>query len=187
MVKMKKWLLGVLILTVLAFAASAFAEGEVKWKTYTDKNFGFSVEYPDLPDIFNAGEEPYTDGDGVSHFTRSSRADAGDGRFMFDIYGGKNADKATAQSKLKDWTNMDEDEFGYVYGVEPLPGTAKAGDGYFTLDYADDSAGEGCVKHVYGIVTKTRIAVYELRYPEEEAEMFAEIAEHMDKSLKVEK
>jgi hypothetical protein len=184
---MKKYLFGVLILTVLALTASAFAEYEGGWKTYTDKKFGFSCDYPDLSDIFNAGEEPYTDGDGVSHFTRFSNTGDGDGRFAFDIYGGKNTDKATAQSKLKDWTNMEEDEYGYVYGVEPIEGTAKAGEGYFTLDYADDSAGAGCVKHVYGIVTKTMVVTYELRYPREAEDEFTAIAEHMDKSLKVKK
>jgi len=171
------------------FLATAFAaDSEITWKTYTDKKFGFSVEYPG---IYDEVDDPYVDGDGVSHFEAALSSSGG--KLVLMVYGGKNADKSTGKSKLKEWTSMEEDDNGYVSGVEPIPDTARSGDGFFTLDYPDDSAGvdkngePACVTHIYGIVTKDLAVTYELRYPKEEAKRFAEITSRMDKSLKVKK
>jgi opacity protein-like surface antigen len=179
---MKKFLYGALILAVLM--STAFAAFGEDWKTYANKKLGFSVEYPDI--YSNASEN--TDGEGVFSFTAYNEEG---GKFAFFIEYVKNDGKQTPESKLKDWTNMEEDEYGYVYGVEPIPGTAKAGDNFFTLDYLNDSAGvddngdPACIAHVYGIVAKKSVVTLTLIYPKEDAEKFAEITSRADKSLKV--
>jgi hypothetical protein len=172
-----------------AFPVTAFAaDKEITWKTYTDKKFGFSVEYPG---IYDEIDDPYVDGDGLSNF--GATLGSSGGKHAFTVIGGKNADKATAKSKLKDWTSMEEDDSGYVSGVEPIPDTAKSGDGFFTLDYLNDSAGvdkngePACVTHIYGIVTKNLVVTYTVTYPKEDADRFADITSRMDKSLKVKK
>jgi hypothetical protein len=181
MEKMKKFLYGVLIPAVLmATAFAAFGEG---WKTYANNKLGFSVEYPDI--YSNASENTYDDG----VFSFDTYNDGG--KFAFAVEHTKNDGKQTPASKLKDWTNREEDEYGYVYGVKPIPGTAKTGDNFFTLDYRNDSAGvddngePACVTHIYGIVAKKSVVTLTLTYPKEEAENFAEITSRVDKSLKV--
>jgi hypothetical protein len=180
---MRQLVLIITALAVVSVAPFSFAAGEISWKTYTDKKLGFSSDYPDLPDVFNDSRE-YVDDEGVSHFDQHSSTPGVDGRYALDIYGRVNSDGSTGASLLRKWTDMDEDQFGYVNGVVALEGTAKADDGHFTLDYADDSAGPGLVKHVYGLVTPKTVIVYELRYPVSEAQKYKEIASHIEGSLK---
>ena len=178
---MKKLLYGALILAVLM--STAFAAFGEDWKTYANKKLGFSVEYPDIYE--NASEN--TDGEGVFSFNTYKEG----GKSAFAAEYAKNNGKATPKSKLKDWTNREEDEYGYVYGVEPIPGTAKTGDNFFTLDYLNDSAGvddndePACITHIYGIVTKKSVVTLTLTYPKKEAEKYTEIVSRVDKSLKV--
>ena len=166
---------------VTALAGSSFAaEG---WKTYTDKNFGFSVEYP--AGFYNKSEAPYVDGDGISNFAAYSSTDKGDGKYFFSVSGGEKAKGVDGNLLLKEATDMKEDAHGYVYGVDPIKGTAKSGADFYTLDYVDDSAGPGGISHVYYVIGKTGTAKYQIRYPKEDAERFAKITARMDKSLKV--
>ena len=166
---------------VVLSCAWAFA-ADVQFKKYTDKKFGFSVEYPD---IYNTAEDPYVDGDGLSNFGASEQNDEGSGKYAFNITGGKKPKGADGNSLLKEATNMEEDDSGYVYGVEPIEGTAKSGADFYTLDYLDDSAGPEGITHIYCAVDKNEYAKYWIRYPQEEAEQYKEITARMDKSLKL--
>jgi hypothetical protein len=165
----------------VVFAAAAGA-AEVKFKQYTDKKFGFTVEYPD---IYNDSNGQYIDGDGLSNFGAYSSTENGDGKYAFEVSGGKKPKGADGNSLLKEATNMEEDEYGYVCGVEAIEGTARAGADFYTLDTIDDSAGPGEIRHVYCVVGKDRFAKYWIRYPKEEAETYAEITARMDESLKL--
>ena len=176
---MKKLSFGGLILTILlSTALAAFGQD---WKTYANKDEGFSVDCPDIYD----GASENTSGDGVFSFNASR------GQNSFIVERAKNDGQATPDSKLKEWTSMEEDEYGYVYGVKPIPGTAKTGDNFFTIDYLNDSAGvdangdPACVTHIYGIVTKKSVVTLTLTYPKEDAEKFAEIVSRADQSLRV--
>lgn len=163
-----------------ALAGMSFAAD--KWETYTDKKFGFSVEYP--AGIYNKTDDPYVDGDGISNFAAYSSTKDGDGKYAFSVSGGKKPTGADGNSLLKEATDMEEDANGYVYGVEPIEGTAKSGADFYTLEYIDDSAGPDGISHVYCVVGKTTTAKYSIRYPKGEAERFAEITARMDDSLK---
>ena len=169
------------IFATLALAGASFAAEQ--WKTYTDKTFGFSVEYP--ADLYNKVGDPYVDGDGVSTFNAYLSTDEGDGKYAFSVSGGKKPKGADGNSLLKEATDMKEDVNGYVNGVEPIKGTAKSGADFYTLEYDDDSAGPGGISHVYCVIGKTGMAKYSIRYPKAEAERFAEITARMDASLKV--
>ena len=178
------FLLMAAILATLALAGAAFADG--KWKNYTDETFGFSVEYPD---IYDSVEKPYVDGDGKSNFGAS--ISTGNGRYAFSVSGGRKPKGADGNSLLKEATNLEEDENGYVYGVVPIAGTAKSDANFYTYEYLDDSPGvddqgqPDCIAHVYGLVGESVTAEYTLRYQKDDAELFAEISARMDKSLKV--
>jgi hypothetical protein len=167
---------------VMAFALSGAAFAETKYVRYTDKKFGFTVEYPD---IYNGSNGQYIDGDGLSNFEMYSSTENGDGKYAFVVSGGKKPKGADGNSLLKEATNMDEDENGYVYGVEPIEGTARAGADFYTLDYIDDSAGPEEIRHVYCVVGKEQFVKYWIRYPKEDAEEYAEITARMDSSLKL--
>ena len=162
------------------------AEGEVLFKNYADKTFGFSVDYPA---IFDEMDEPYVDGDGLSTFGGYSTGEiggrTGDGIYAFEVSGGKKSPGVDGDSLFKEATDLDEDEFGYVNGVEPLPGTGKSDAGFYTLDYADDSAGFDEITHVYCVVNQDQMVKYWIRYPKEEAEKFAPLTARMDESLKL--
>lgn len=164
-----------LALTGLSLAAD-------EWKTYTDKKFGFAVEYP--AHLYNKTDAPYVDGDGLSNFEAYASTKDGDGKYAFAVSGGKKPKGVDGNSLLKAATNMKEDAHGYVYGVEPIKGTAKSGADFYTLDYVDDSAGPDGITHVYCVVGKTTTAKYSIRYPKGEAKRFAEITARMDASLK---
>jgi hypothetical protein len=166
---------------VVFSCAWAFA-ADVQFKKYTDEKFDFSVEYPD---IYNTAEDPYVDGDGLSNFTASEQSDEGSGKYAFNVTGGKKPKGADGNSLLKEATNMEEDDYGYAYGVEPIEGTAKSGVDFYTLDYLDDSAGPEEITHVYCAVGKNDFVKYWIRYPKEEAEQYKEITARMDKSLKL--
>ena len=167
-------------LALAALTGVAFAADE--WKTYTDKKFGFSVEYPAA--VHNKTDAPYVDGDGVSNFEAYSSTKDGDGKYAFAVSGGKKPKGVDVNSLLKEATNMKEDAHGYVNGVEPIKGTAKSGTDFYTLDYVDDSAGPDGISHVYCVVGKTTTVKYSIRYPKGEAKRFAEITARMDASLK---
>ncbi|MDR2946301.1 MAG: hypothetical protein LBV79_06115 [Candidatus Adiutrix sp.] len=173
-----------MVFATLALAGAAFAEEQ--WKTYTDKTFGFSVEYPD---IYNEVEDPYVDGDGISNFGTYSSASGG--QHAFSVSGGQKPKGADGNSLLKEATNMEEDENGYVYGVAPIEGTAKSGADFYTYEYLNDSAGvdgngePACITHIYGVVGQTGTAEYRITYPKGEAGQYAEITARMDTSLKV--
>jgi hypothetical protein len=182
--KRLNFLLMAVILATPALAGAAFADE--KWKNYTDKTFGFSVEYPD---IYDSVEEPYVDGDGKSNFGAS--ISTGNGRYAFSVSGGQKSKGADGNSLLKEATNLEEDENGYVYGVAPIGETAKSGVNFYTYEYLDDSPGvddqgePDCITHVYGLVGESVMAEYTLRYQKDDAERYAEITARMDKSLKV--
>jgi hypothetical protein len=167
-------------LTVM-FASAAFS-AEVPFKQYIDKKFGFSFEYPD---IYNNVEEPYVDGDGLGVFSAYSSSGDGDGKYAFEIRGGKKPKGTDAKSLLKQETDTTEDENGYVNGVPPIEGTAKSGAEFYTFDYLDDSAGPEEITHVYCVVNKTHFARYWIRYPKEDAEEYREITARVDKSLRL--
>jgi hypothetical protein len=168
------------VLTVmLAVEAGA---GEVKFKKYTDKKFGFSVEYPD---IYNNVNDPYVDGDGLSTFGAYTSSGDGDGKYAFEVSGGKKPKGADGNSLLKKETDTTEDKYGYVNGVEPIKGTAKSGPDFYTFDSADDSAGPDETTHVYCVVNKTHFVKYWIRYPNADADEYKEITARMDKSLKL--
>jgi hypothetical protein len=169
-----KFVLAVCVLAMAVCASESFADD---WKSYADKKFGYSLDYPD---IFEEYEDPYTDGDGLSVFSGS----AGDGKYAFEISGGKKSKGADGDKLLKEATNMEEDEYGYIYGVEPMEETAKSGVDFYTLEYIDDSAGPDEITHVYCAVGKTIVVKYWIRYPKEDAEQYAEITARMNESLK---
>jgi hypothetical protein len=178
---MKK-IIGMFVVSFVVLSyAWAFA-ADVQFKKYTDEKFGFSVEYPD---IYNTAEAPYVDGDGLSNFTARSSTDEGDGKYAFEISCGKKPKGVDGNSFLKEATNMEEDDYGYSYGVEPIEGTAKSGADFYTLDYLDYSAGPEEITHVYCAVGKNDFVKYWIRYPKEEAEQYKEITARMDKSLKL--
>jgi hypothetical protein len=183
MFSMKKSILfcAAVMIWVVVFAVVAGAE-EVKFKRYTDKKFGFSVEYPD---IYNDSNGQYIGRDGLSNFGAYSSTENGDGKYAFMISGGEKTKGADGNSLLKEATNMKEDEYGYVYGVEPIEGTAHAGADFYTFDYTDDSAGLEEIVHEHCVVGKDHFAKYWIRYPKEEAEIYAEITARMDESLKL--
>ena len=176
---MKKFVVILWVMVTLTLATSTFA-AEVEWKTYTDETFGFSIEYPD---IYNAGGDPYVNDYGISYFGQYTSGPNGDGEYAFEISGEKTPQEANGDSLLKKETDMEEDEYGYVYGVEPIAGTAKSGPDFYTFDYLDDSAGEEEISHVYCFVGKDVKIRYWIRYPKEDAERFAEITKHMDASI----
>ena len=178
---MKRFTVILSALVLLAFTLPVFA-AETEWKTYTDKKFGFSMEYPDL---FNAGDDAYVDSDGISHFGQYTSSSDGDGKYAFEVSGEKTPKGANVDSLLKEETNMEEDDYGYVYGVEPIDGTTKSGADFYTFDYLDDSAGEEEISHVYCVVGKNVKVRYWIRYPKDEAERFSDITKRMDASLKL--
>ncbi len=167
------------IATILIWAiplGRSMAE-DILYKSYSDEMFGYSIEYPD---IFGEGDH-YVDGDGFSNFELRS----GNGEYHVLIWGGKKGEGLDGASLLKEATDMTEDEFGYVYGVQPLPGSDRSGADFYSLEYETDRTGKNSIVHRYGIVGKDATAVYELCYPTEEAERFAEIKKHMDQSFKI--
>ena len=171
-------------LVVLAAVAACCAAGEVavSYKKYVDKQFGFSIEYPD----FFIGGDAYVDADGMSNFeAQTEGGEDGDGKHQILVTGGKKPKGADGKSLLKEATNMKEDKFGYVNGVEPLPGTARSGADFYALEYATDRTGGESIVHRYCVVGKKTMVMYELCYPKEEAERFSEIQKRMDASLKV--
>ncbi len=172
-------------LAVLSAFAACCAAGEagetVSYKKYVDKKFGFSVEYPD----FFAGSDAYVDEDGMSNFEAQTAGEDGDGKHHVIVSGGKRPKGADGKSLLKQATDMKEDKFGYVNGVEPLPGTARSGADFYALEYATDRTGGASIVHRYCLVGKKTMVTYELCYPREEAERFSEIQKRMDASLKV--
>ena len=80
---------------------------------------------------------------------------------------------------------MEEDDNGYVYGVEPIAGTTESGPNFYTFDYLDDSAGGEEISHVYCVVGKDVKVRYWIRYPKDDAERFAGITKRMDASIKL--
>jgi hypothetical protein len=180
---MSKFSLALSLALLMILASVALGDPEISYKTHVDENYGFSVDYPDLPEIFNQTDKSL-DQSKISHFTLHSQTADGDGLFSLDIYGGPNTENQTAKDLLDTWTSTEEDQFGFVNGVTPIPGTAKFENDFFTLDYEDDSAGRICIKHVFGLANKDLIITYEMRYPPEEKAKFAKIAAAMDKSLK---
>jgi hypothetical protein len=160
-------------------AASAFAAAtELKYVGYTDKKFGYSIDYPD---IFGDKNE-YTDGDGLNNLEFTTES----GAYTLFLVGGKAPKGATGASLLKERTNMEEDDNGYVYGSEPLPGTARSGDGFYALEYEND---EGHLCHEYGLVDKKVKAVFTLRIKKGviDEDVFREICAVMEKSFKLKK
>lgn len=163
-------------------AAVAANAAETKYKTYTDKKFGYSIEYPD---IYNCIHAPFTDADGSRAFGCYSSEDDGDGRYAFEVLGGEKAKGVDGNVLLHEATTIEEDDYGHVYGVEPLPGTAKSDAGFYTFEYNDNSSGSESISHVYCVIGNGVMAKYWIRFPKGEAERFAEITKRMDASLTV--
>jgi hypothetical protein len=162
---------------------TAVLAAEVQFKRYTfgtssDKNFAFGVEYPD---IYGEYDDPYVDGDGVAHFGGNSNG----GKYAFGVEGMKKPKGATGESLYKEATNMEEDENGYVYGVEPIPESAEYTDDFYSFDYLDDSAGPEEISHVYCSVGKNVVVKYWIRYPKGEAVKYAEITARMTESIEL--
>jgi hypothetical protein len=180
----KLWVLWT-ALAVLSISVACCAAGEagerVSYKKYTDKKFGFSIDYPD----FFTESDAYVGEDGMSTFEARTAGENGDGKHHVIVSGGKRPKGADGNSLLKEATDMKEDKFGYVNGVEPLPGTVRSGVDFYALEYATDRTGGVSIVHRYCLVGKKTTVTYELCYPREEAERFSEIQRHMDASLKV--
>ena len=176
MKSIKKFLIILMMFVVFsaAFAVTADA-AETEYKTYTDKKFGYSIEYPD---IFKESEQ-YEDGDGNSNFVLTTD------EYDLTVLGGKNDGAYDGNALLKEATNIEEDDFGYVYGVEALPDTARSGADFYTLKYVTDRPGPEAIAHVYGVVNKNVKAVFEFRYSQSDKEQFKEMIAHMEKSLKL--
>jgi hypothetical protein len=167
------------VCAALTCAASAFAaESDAKYAQYTDKKFGYSIEYPD---IFGDKNE-YTDGDGLNNLELTTESNA----YTLTLVGGKAPKGATGASLLKERTNMEEDDNGYVNGSEPLPGTAKSGNGFYTLEYETD---EGYLCHEYGLLDKKVKAVFTLRIKKDaiDEDIFREVCAAVEKSFKLKK
>ena len=170
----------VLTAALCALAAAAFASEAFQWVEFTNA-MGVGVVYPD---ILTEGDEPYTDGDGVLVFERSAPGPLGDSSYFLELSARKDK-KATAASRLAQWTDLTEDEFGYVYGVEPLEGTARVEGEAYTLDYVGRMTEDADVVHVYGIVRDGIVAEYRLGFPKAEAARFEAALKRMDESLKI--
>jgi hypothetical protein len=182
LIGMKRLHVFLLTVTLAAIALASTSLATEGWKTYTDKKFGFSVEYP--AGIYNKTEGPYVDRDGISTFVAYSSTSNGEGKYAFSVSGGKKTKGMDGNSLLKKATTITEDAHGHVSGVQPIKGTAKSGANFYTYNYVDDSAGPGGVSHVYCVIGQTGTAQYSIRYPREEAQRFARITARMDKSLK---
>lgn len=165
------------VAALLGVATVGSSTAEVRYRSYLDEVFGYSIDYPDMFDE----SDQYVDGDGVSNFELRTS----DGKYHLLIWGGKKETDADGASLLKEATDMEEDEFGYVYGVEPLSGSERSGADFYSLEYETDRTGNRSIVHRYGVVGKGSVAVYELCYPVEDGERFADIKEHMDQSFKV--
>ena len=95
--------------TVNAMAANA---AETEYKTYTDKKFGYSIEYPD---IFKNSEQ-YEDGDGNSNFVLTTE------EYDLTVLGGKNDGAYDGNALLKEATNIAQNpgkNYNYIGSLMP--------------------------------------------------------------------
>lgn len=149
-----------LLVACFIFGACAASAGE-GWATYVNPRFGYSVEYP----ASFAGTGEPDDADGVWLASGNARLTLSGG---FNVEGLDGAGMLASRS-------------GEVAHIRP--GSARSGDGWYSLVYGDDGGRDGVERlfHEYGVVDGSRWASFVLAYPA--VENVGEAVARMEKTL----
>lgn len=140
-------------------ATSSSTTGKVKYKSYCNERYNFSVDVP--ADLIDQG--PSGSGDGNTFKSK-------DGKTELKVWGGYNALEETPRQAMERYMGLEK---GVVYTLKTATKT------WYALSWSKKNV----IHYQKSLMSKEYYAVFSLAYPQDQKERFDPIITHMVQTL----